>query len=125
MQMMKPGRRVIASALALAAVGGSASTALADYTPRKGNWVDVEVLKTNTGTVDFQLSAGASYPATCTESLNYHAVAVEKSNGYVWTDANFIVMSTTPNQYATVKHEVLGFICRFVSRPSAQPPPVH
>jgi hypothetical protein len=95
------------------------SPGTADYQPRPhGWWMARLILKPGNGpNQPFELSR-ASYPETCAGGLKDLAAKVEGSNGYVWTDKDFTVLSYYQKEIPgwgkiDIKSEVVGIECTF------------
>lgn len=98
--------------LALSIVISSPASAQFTYQPRKGYWRKMLVLKDEAGNSRFFTDSRASYPETCARSLIEAASKVEQSNGDVWTDKNFQLLSYAERPgIAEIKHDVMEFKC--------------
>lgn len=90
------------------------------YQPRNGHWHETFLLMDASKQVHPFLKSRASYPETCMRSLSETASKVEKTNGFVWTDKNYQILSYT-NQpgVADIKQEVTEFKCTFKAWPNS------
>lgn len=82
------------------------------YKPRKGYWRQVLVLVDTKGVQRPIVLSSASYPETCTRALSGSAANVELSDGYVWTDKNYQILTYKEHAgIAEIKQEVIEFKC--------------
>lgn len=101
---------LISSMIFLTSVQSEAS----NYEPRKGHWHLLINLVSENGEADEFLISKASYPATCTASIQDWAEKTEKSNGHVWTGFDDQLISFSKTDLATEKKEVVGIGCKFI-----------
>jgi hypothetical protein len=100
----------VATLMAIGVVVYSAASAKSDYTPRPGYWQETLVLRNDMVPSHPFILSLSSYPATCVNSLKADASKIEQSNGYVWADKNFLILSWTEQPgIADIKYEVIEF----------------
>jgi hypothetical protein len=114
--------RTVATLMAIGIFVYYAPSAKADYQPRPGYWHETLVLKNETVPSHSSVVSSSSYPATCVNSLHADALKVEQSNGYVWSDTTFGILSYVEQPgLADIKYEVIEFKCIFDAWPAPEP----
>jgi hypothetical protein len=118
-EMIRTGN--VATLLAIGIVMCLAASAKADYQPRPGYWKETLVSKNDTVPSHPFTISSSSYPATCVSGLQATASKIEQSNGYVWVDKTFQILSYSEQPgIADIKYEVIEFKCIFNAWPAPE-----